>query len=134
MKQVLQKTAALAARIAKVAPQVIADVAKLKDKRLAAAVVGLALAALSPFGVNVGPSGDAIIGGVVLVGTIAALLEQAAGKSKATGLPVTLPAVLPVPGVTPGHPVDAISGTPLELTDEQHATLAKAQLDPPQIH
>lgn len=36
----------------------------------------------------------------------------------------------PVPGETPGHPVDATTGEPLDLTEEQHAALAEVKLDP----
>lgn len=42
----------------------------------------------------------------------------------------TEPAAAPVPGVTPGHPVDATTGEPLDLTPEQHEALAGVTLEP----
>jgi hypothetical protein len=56
---------------------VLADVAKLKRPVTAAAAAATIAAAVSPFGLNVGPDGALIVGALTAIGVIAGVLEQA---------------------------------------------------------
>lgn len=60
---------------------VVADLAKLQNKALAASVVATALAVLAPLGLNLGPYGGKILGVLAAVSAIAAIAEKLFVKS-----------------------------------------------------
>lgn len=60
---------------------VVADIAKLQNKALAASVVATAVAVLAPLGLNLGPYGGKILGVLAAVSAIAAIAEKLFVKS-----------------------------------------------------
>jgi hypothetical protein len=74
--------------VVKELPTVLAEAAKLQNPVLDAAIVAEVVSLVSPFGVNVGPSGSIILGALVLVGTVATAVQKAIVALKPAPAPV----------------------------------------------
>ena len=64
------------AKIISELPAVIAEAAKLQNPVLDAAIVADIVAVVSPFGVNVGPTGAVITNALVAVGVLATAIQK----------------------------------------------------------
>lgn len=58
-------------------PALLKDLAALRNPALAATILAELVQLISPFGINVGPDGPIITGALVLIGTIAGLVQRA---------------------------------------------------------
>lgn len=68
--------------IAKQLPTVLADIVKLQNPVLDATILAEIVSLASPFGINVGPAGPIIVGSLVLIGTVASMVEKAIAALK----------------------------------------------------
>lgn len=64
--------------VLKILKSVLADIVKLKDRKVAAALVAAVVAVISPFGLNVGPDGAYVVAALVLLGTAVSYFEHKA--------------------------------------------------------